>query len=200
MPPKGNASSAPRAPGSISIMKAIVIHRFGPPEVMSYEDVPEPAPRAGEIRIRIHAATVNRVLDVGLRAGKPVQPGITLPLIPGVDCAGVIEALGAGVTRWRAGDRVAVAGMMPLDVCTQDEADYHGPIGMMGIRRPGGFAEQVALPACAAVAGPAGLGFHHAALIMRHAPTPWNPLCNVARLKAGQTGLGLGAGCKLWTV
>src|SRR5258706_4613727 len=113
MPPNGNASCAPPAPGSISIMKAIVIRRFGPPEVMSYEDVPEPAPRAGEIRIRIHAATVNRVLDVGLRAGKPVQLGITLPLIPGVDCAGVIESLGAGVTRWRAGGPVAAARLMP---------------------------------------------------------------------------------------
>src|SRR5258705_8630061 len=197
MPPNGNASCAPRAPGSISIMKAIVVRRFGPPEVMSQEDVPEPPPGAGEIRIRIHAATVNRVLDVGLRAGKPVQPGITLPLIPGVDCAGVIEALGAGVTRWRVGDGVAVAGMMPLDVCTQDEADYHGPIGMMGIRRPGGFAEQVALPACAAVAVPAGLGFHQAAVIMRHAPTAWNLLCNVAPLQAGGTLLGIGAGGNL---
>src|SRR5258705_7992641 len=175
MPPKGNASSAPRAPGSISIMKAIVIGRCGPPEVMSYEDVPEPAPRAGEIRIRIHAATVNRVLDVGLRAGNPVQPGITLPLTPGVDCAGVIEALGAGVTRWRIGDRVAVAGMMPLDVCAQDEADYHGPIGMMGIRRPGGFAEQVALPACAAVAVPAGSRLPPAGADNRAAPAPPEP-------------------------
>ena len=200
MPPNGNALCAPRVPGSTSIMKAIVIRRFGPPEVMSYEDVPEPAPRPGEVRIRVHAATVNRVLDVGLRAGKPVQPGITLPLIPGVDCAGVIEALGAGVTRWRIGDRVAVAGMMPLDVCAQDEADYHGPIGMMGIRRPGGFAEQVALPACAAVAVPAGLGFHQAAVIMRHAPTAWNLLCNVARLKAGETVLVMGAGGNLGTV
>ena len=49
-------------------MKAIVIHRFGPPEVLSFEDVPDPAPRAGEIRIRVHGATVNRVLDVSLRA------------------------------------------------------------------------------------------------------------------------------------
>src|SRR3979409_1071657 len=125
MPPNGNASCAPRAPGAISIIKAIGIRRFGPPEVMSYEDVPEPAPRPGEIRIRIHAATVNRVLDVGLRAGKPVQPGIPLPLTPGVDCAGVIEALGAGVTRWRIGDRVAVAGLMPLDVCAPDEGGAH---------------------------------------------------------------------------
>src|SRR3977135_3027662 len=180
MPPNGNASCAPRAPGSISIMKAIVIRRFGPPEVMSYEDVPEPAPRAGGIRVRIHAPTVNRVLDVGLRAGKPVQPGITLPLIPGVDCAGVIEALGAGVTRWRIGDRVAVAGMMPLHVCAQDEADYHGPIGMMGIRRPGGFAEQVALPACAAVAVPAGLRFPPAGGSLRPAAAASNPLWHTA--------------------
>src|SRR3982075_3443194 len=175
MLPNGNASCAPRAPRSISVMKAIVIRRFGPPEVMSYEDMPEPAPRAGEIRIRIHAATVNRVLDVGLRAGKPVQPGITLPLIPGVDCAGVVEALGAGVTRWRVGGRVAVAGMMPLGVCAQYEADYHGPIGMMGIRRPGGFAEQVALPACAAVAVPAGLRVPPAGPGSRGAPPRWEP-------------------------
>ena len=70
-------------------MKAIVIHEYGPPDVLRYEDVPDPAPRAGEIRIRVHAATVNRVLDVSLRAGKEGARGPTLPLIPGVDCAGV---------------------------------------------------------------------------------------------------------------
>jgi NADPH2:quinone reductase len=181
-------------------MKAIVIHRFGPPEVLSYEDVATPAPRAGEIRIRVHATTVNRVLDVGLRAGKPVQPGITLPVIPGVDCAGVVDAVASDVTRWRIGDRVAAAGMMPLDVCAQDGADYDGPSGMMGARRPGGFAELVAVPACAAVALPAGLDFHHAAVIMRHAPTAWNLLCNVARLRAGETVLVMGAGGNLGTV
>ena len=121
-------------------MKAIVIHRFGPPEVLSFEDVPDPRPRAGEIRIRVHAATVNRVLDVGLRAGKPVQPGITLPLIPGVDCAGIVDAVAPDVTRWRVGDRVAAAGVMPLDICTQDGAGYDGPSGMMGARRQARFA------------------------------------------------------------
>jgi NADPH2:quinone reductase len=181
-------------------MKAIVIHRFGPPEVLTYEDVPDPAPRAGEIRIRVHATTVNRVLDVRMRAGAPVQPGITLPLIPGVDCAGVVDAVGAGVTRWRIGDRVAAAGMMPLDVCAEDGAGYDGPVAMMGIRRPGGFAELVAVPACAGVAVPAALDFHHAAVIMRHAPTAWNLLCNVAKLQAGETVLVMGAGGNLGTV
>jgi NADPH:quinone reductase len=181
-------------------MKAIVIHWFGPPEVLSHEDVADPVPRAGEIRIRVHAATVNRVLDVALRAGVPVQPGITLPLIPGVDCAGVIDAVGAGVTRWRVGDRVAAAGVMPLDVCAEDGAGYEGPSGMMGVRRPGGFAELVCVPASAGVAIPAGLDVHLAAVIMRHAPTAWNLLCNVAKLKAGETVLIMGAGGNLGSV
>src|SRR5215469_815462 len=101
-------------------MKAIVIHRFGPPEVLSYEDLPDPAPRTGEIRMRVHAATVNRVLDVSLRAGREGHRGAVLPVIPGVDCAGVVDADGEGVMRWRIGDRVAAAGNMPLDVCAED--------------------------------------------------------------------------------
>src|ERR1700756_606847 len=84
-------------------MKAIVIHQFGPPEVLKYEDVPDPTPRLGEIRVQIHAATVNRVLDVSLRAGREPRRQPVLPLIPGVDCAGIVDAVGPGVTRWRAG-------------------------------------------------------------------------------------------------
>ena len=66
-------------------MRAIVIHHYGPPEVLRYEEVPDPQPRAGEIRIRVRAATVNRVLDVSLRAGNETARGPVLPLIPGVD-------------------------------------------------------------------------------------------------------------------
>ena len=181
-------------------MKAIVIDRFGPPEVMTYKDVPDPAPRAGEIRIRIHAATVNRVLDVRLRAGVEGHRGVALPVIPGVDCAGIVDAVGPDVTRWRVGDKVAAAGVMPLDVCAEDEAGYSGPLGMMGVLRPGGFAELVCVPASAGVAIPAALDFHHAAVIMRHAPTAWNLLCNVAKLKAGESVLIMGAGGNLGTV
>ena len=82
-------------------MKAIVIRQYGPPDVLTYEDLPDPEPRHGEIRIRIHAATVNRVLDVSLRAGKEAARGPILPLIPGVDCAGVVDLIGPGVARWR---------------------------------------------------------------------------------------------------
>ena len=181
-------------------MKAIVIHHYGPPDVLKYENVPDPEPRAGEIRIRIHAATVNRVLDVSLRAGNERARGPVLPLIPGVDCAGVVDALGPGVTRWRAGMRVAAAGVMPLDICREEDDDYAGPTGMMGIKRPGGFAEMVAVPACAAIELPDQLDFHHAAVVMRHVPTAWNLLVNVAELKAGETVLIMGAGGNLGSI
>jgi NADPH:quinone reductase len=181
-------------------MKAIVIHRYGPPDVLTYEEVPDPQPRAGEIRIRVHAATVNRVLDVSLRAGKEGARGPILPLIPGVDCAGVVDAVGEGVTLWRKGMRVATAGVMPLEVCDEDDAGYRGPTGMMGIKRPGGFAELVAVPACAAIALPDALDFHHAAVVMRHVPTAWNLLFNVAELKAGETVLIMGAGGNLGSI
>jgi NADPH:quinone reductase len=181
-------------------MKAIVIHHYGPPDVLAYQDVPDPEPRAGEIRIAVHAATVNRVLDVSLRAGKETARAPVLPLIPGVDCAGIVDAVGPGVTRWRQGMRVTAAGVMPLDVCPEDDEGYTGPLGMMGIKRPGGFAEKVAVPACSAIALPDGLDFHHAAVVMRHVPTAWNLLFNVAELKAGETVLVMGAGGNLGSI
>jgi NADPH:quinone reductase len=181
-------------------MKAIVIHEYGPPEVLRYENVPDPVPRLGEIRIKVHAATVNRVLDVSLRAGKEMARGATLPLIPGVDCAGVVDAVGPQVTRWRSGDRVAAAGFMPLNLAAEDGKGYDGPTGMMGIKRPGGFAELVAVPACAAVSIPQNLDFHRAAVVLRHVPTAWNLLMHVAKLKAGETVLIMGAGGNLGTI
>lgn len=97
-------------------MKAAVIQEFGPPDVLKHLDVPDPEPRHGEVRIRVHAATVNRVLDVALRAGKENWRRPVLPLIPGVDCASIIDLLGPGVSRWRVGQRVFSAGSMPLDI------------------------------------------------------------------------------------
>jgi NADPH:quinone reductase-like Zn-dependent oxidoreductase len=178
-------------------VKAIVMRQFGPPEVLRYEEVPDPRPRSGEIRVRVQAATVNRILDVALRAGREGHRGAVLPLIPGVDCAGTVDAVGHGVTRWRIGDRVAAAGVMPLEPCAEDGIGYRGPTGMLGIKRPGGFAEMVVLPACAAIEIPPQLGFHDAAVIMRHAPTAWNLLVNSAQLTAGETVLIMGAGGNL---
>jgi NADPH2:quinone reductase len=181
-------------------MKAIVIHEYGPPEVLRYEDLPDPLPREGEIRIRVHAATVNRVLDVSLRAGREQYRGPALPLIPGVDCAGIVDAIGPKVSRWKVGDRVSAAGIMPLNIAAEDGNGYDGPQGMMGIKRPGGFAELVAVPACAGVSIPQNLDFHRAAVVMRHVPTAWNLLFHVAELKRGETVLIMGAGGNLGTI
>ena len=181
-------------------MKAIVIHEYGPPDVLSYEEVPDPIPRAGEIRVRVHGATVNRVLDVSLRAGRETARGPVLPLIPGVDCAGIVDAVGPEVSRWRVGDRVAAEGVMPLDVCAEDGSGYSGRLGMLGINRPGAFAEFAILPACAAAAVPRRLDFHRAAVVMRHVPTAWNLLMQIAQLKRGETVLIMGAGGNLGTI
>jgi NADPH:quinone reductase-like Zn-dependent oxidoreductase len=181
-------------------MRAIVIHRYGPPDVLTYEDVDDPQPRPGEIRIRVHAATVNRVLDVSLRAGRESARQPILPLIPGVDCAGVIDVAGSQVSRWRVGQRVAAAGVMPLAPCAEDGKGYTGPMGMMGIKRPGGFAQLVVVPACAATELPPELDFHAAAVVIRHVPTAWNLLVNVACLKPGETVLIMGAGGNLGSI
>jgi NADPH:quinone reductase-like Zn-dependent oxidoreductase len=181
-------------------MKAVVIHKFGPPDVLQYQDVPDPQPRAGEIRVKVHAATVNRVLDVGVRAGKRPEYQITLPLILGVDCAGIVDAVGPNIKNWHKGDRVAAAGVMPLDPCDEDCSKYTGPVGMMGIKRPGGFAEMVNVAACAAIAVPDGLNFQQAAVVMRHAPTAWKLLTDGAELKPNETVLIMGAAGNLGSI
>ena len=181
-------------------MKAIVIRQFGPPDVMKYEDLPDPQPRHGEIRIAVHAATVNRVLDVAVRRGEQAQRGVELPLIPGVDCAGIVDAIGSGVTKWKVGDRVCAAGRMPLDPCNEDGTGGTERNGMMGIKRPGGFADKVCVPASVAFALPDRLGFHEASVVMRHCPTAWNLLVNEAGLKAGEWVLIMGASGNLGSV
>src|SRR6185503_714354 len=87
-----------------------------------------------------------------------------------------------------------------LDICLEEGAGYEGPTGMMGIKRLGGLAEMVAVPACAAIELPDGLDFHHAAVIMRHVPTAWNLLVNIAELKAGESVLIMGAGGNLGSI
>ena len=181
-------------------MKAIVIHEFGAPEVLSYEDVPDPTPGVGEVRVVVHAATVNRVLDVAVRRGEQRQRAAKPPFIPGVDCAGVVDLAGPDVSSVKVGDRVAAAGTMPLRPRASGEAAGDVPRGMMGIKRPGGFAEKVCVPASDVVRVPVELSFHEAAVVMRHCPTAWNLLCNVAKLKAGEWSLIMGAGGNLGTV
>jgi NADPH2:quinone reductase len=87
-------------------MKAIRIHEFGPSEdVLKYEDVAIPEPKAGEVLIKVEAASLNRA-DLGLRKGTYRIAADALPVIPGREFAGTIAKLGAGVSEYKIGQRV----------------------------------------------------------------------------------------------
>src|SRR5918998_3905087 len=106
-------------------MKAIRVHEFGAPEVMRLEDVPEPRAGAGQILVRVRAAGVNPV-DTYVRAGAYAKTP-ELPYTPGSDAAGIVEAVGEGVARVRAGDRVYLAGSLTgtyaeLALCDESQA------------------------------------------------------------------------------
>jgi NADPH2:quinone reductase len=92
-------------------MKAICVRRTGGPEVLVVEDLPDPVPGEGQVVVRIRAAGVNPV-DVYIRsAAQGRQP--LLPYVPGLDGAGVVEAVGPGAGGFAAGDRVYVSGTVP---------------------------------------------------------------------------------------
>ncbi|HXD48506.1 MAG TPA: NAD(P)H-quinone oxidoreductase [Gemmatimonadaceae bacterium] len=86
-------------------MRAAVITRPGGPEVLEIQSRPVPAPKAGEVLVRVHASALNRA-DLSQRTGHyPAPPGAP-PDIPGMEFAGEVAAIGNDVTRWREGDRV----------------------------------------------------------------------------------------------
>src|SRR5436190_17145492 len=88
-------------------MKAIRVHEFGPPEVMQLDEVPTPEPTGTEVLVKVEAIGVNPV-ETYIRGGSyPSKPD--LPYTPGKDAAGVVEAVGEDVTKWKTGDRVYTA-------------------------------------------------------------------------------------------
>lgn len=105
-------------------MKAIRVAEYGGPEHLRLEETADPRPGPGQVLVRVHAAGVNPV-DVYIRTGSHVVKP-PLPYTPGMDGAGVVEALGEGVTRFKAGDRVYVAGSLSgtyaeLSLCAEHQ-------------------------------------------------------------------------------
>ncbi|MER8978808.1 zinc-binding dehydrogenase [Mesorhizobium sp. M0227] len=126
-------------------MKAIQLSRFGGPEVLEVVDLPAPVPQSGEVLIRVHAAGIN-FFEVLMRANRyAVTP--QLPMIPGVEAAGVVEAVGQGVDAQLLGRRVAA----PL---------------FMSQRPHSGYAEQVTMSADLVVPLPDALPFEAATALM----------------------------------
>src|SRR5258708_12405524 len=91
-------------------MKAIVVHQFGGPEVMKLEEAPKNPPRTGQVLLRVKAAGVNPV-DTYIRAGVYARKP-ELPYTPGTAGAGIVETVGEGVKRVKAGDRVYTSGTL----------------------------------------------------------------------------------------
>src|SRR5437764_14505908 len=83
-------------------MKAVRIHAFGGPDVLRFEEVQRPEPRANEMLVRVHAAGVNPV-DWKIREGLLQAP---LPMIMGIDFSGIVEGLGSEASEYRVGDAV----------------------------------------------------------------------------------------------
>jgi NADPH2:quinone reductase len=141
--------------------KAIRIHEHGGPEVLRYDDVSVGEPGAGEIRIR-HTAIGLNFLDTYYRTGLYAAPN-GLPLIPGNEAAGIVEALGEGVSDLRVGDRIA----------------YAGPIGA--------YAEERVIAADRVVTIPDGVSDEQAAAMMLQGMTAEYLLRRTFAVKAGDT-------------
>jgi NADPH:quinone reductase len=166
-------------------MKAIVMRAFGPPDVLRLEDVPTPVPGPDEVLIRVHAVSVNRTLDLAVRAGTYAVPA-ALPHVLGVDPSGVVAALGPGVTTRAVGDRVVTRQILRAATATAGPA-------LLGVHAWGGYAEYVKVPASATHPIPAGLDFVTATVVARHAPTALSMLRDIARLAPDEWVLVMGA-------
>lgn len=140
--------------------KAIRIHKNGPPSVMKWEDVEVGKPKGGEVRLR-HTAVGLNFIDVYHRNG---LYGLPLPLTLGMEAAGVVEAVGRGVTDLKVGDRVTYAS---------------GPLGS--------YSEERLIPAGRAVRLPRGISDEQGAAMTLQGLTVWYLLRRTYRVRPGET-------------
>jgi NADPH:quinone reductase-like Zn-dependent oxidoreductase len=154
-------------------MKAVRFHEYGDPSVLRYEDVEQPVPAAGEVRLRVAATSFNGV-DGGIRGGYLQGPfPVTLPHTPGIDVAGTVDALGEGVEDLTVGD--AVVGFLPMTA-------------------PGAAADFVIAPAEILAAAPTSIPLPDAAALPMVGLTARQALFDDAGLQEGQRVLINGAG------
>lgn len=173
-------------------MKAAVLHEFGGPEVLRYEDVSDPQPRKDQVLIRVKACALNH-LDLWVRKG---LPGVKLPHILGSDVAGEIVEVGGYVTGFQPGQRVLVA---PMHFCNHCEQCLSGrqnlcrEFTVLGNAVNGGNCELIAVPTANVIPIPDRLGFNEAASVPLVFLTAFHMLTGRAAIRPGQTVLVLGA-------
>ena len=180
-------------------MKAIRFHQHGGPEVLSYEDCPDPVPGPGQALIAVKAVALNR-LDLWVRQGIPAYP-VTLPHILGSDIAGVIEG-GELPPGFSVGDAVVVYPGISCGqcrACTAGLENRCAQFKIIGGHVNGGYAEKVVVPSKALVKKPANVDFIQAASFPLAFLTAIHMLGNRAQLKESETVLVLGAGSGIGT-
>ena len=150
--------------GEKPMMKAVVAHEYGAPEVLKIEEVTRPEPKDNEALVRVIASGVNPADPLTLSGKFAEEGGTHLPLIPGYEIAGIVEKAGADVTSLKAGDAV-----------------YGYPT--FG----GGWAEYVTVKEWEVAPKPKSLSFAEAAAVPMGALTAWQALVDVAQLHQGQT-------------
>jgi len=148
------------------LMKAIVAHEYGAPDVLKVEEVPRPEPNEDEALVRVIASSVNPADPLTLSGKYAREFGTHLPLIPGYDIAGIVEKTGANVTKLKVGDAV-----------------YGYP------NFGGGWADYVTVKEFEVAAKPKSLNFVESAAVPMGALTAWQALVDVAKLQPGQTVL-----------
>ncbi|WP_422772357.1 NAD(P)H-quinone oxidoreductase [Plantactinospora sp. WMMC1484] len=154
-------------------MKAITIPEPGGPDALVWSDVPDPTPGADEVTLDVHAGAVNRA-DLLQRQGHyPPPPGA--PPYPGLECAGVVSAVGADVTGWSVGQPACA------------------------LLSGGGYAERVVVPAGQLLPVPEGVDLVDAAALPEVACTVWSNVVQLARLGIGETLLVHGGGSGIGT-
>lgn len=183
-------------------MKSVRIHEHGDPSVLRIEDVSDPAPGPGEVLVRVRAAALNH-LDVWVRRGVPGHE-FPLPITPGCDGAGVIEAVGAGVDGARVGEEVALAPGLSCGTCarcSEGRDNLCRAYGILGETRDGTNAELLVVPERNALPKPPSLSFEEAASMPLAFLTAWGMLVEKVGLtpgdfvlvQAGGSGVGSAA-------
>ena len=181
------------------MMKAIVIKEHGGPDKLRVEDVPEPKYTENEVVLKVHSAGLNH-LDIWVRKGGRLE--LPKPHIPGSDAAGVVVAAGANVKNVSVGNEVIINPGLSCghcEYCNRGEQSECISFGIVGMSRPGTFAEMVAVPSGNVWPKPSHMSFNEAGVFVLAHLTAWRMLMTRAQLKPGQTVLihGIGGGVAL---
>ncbi len=176
-------------------MKAVRIHEFGGPEVLKYEDVPDPELRKDQVLIRIRACALNH-LDLFVREG---LPGVKLPHILGSDIAGEVVECGEYITDVKPGTRVLLSPMLfcnHCELCMNGQQNFCRQFAVLGNNAEGGNCELIAVPRANVIPIPDALDFVAAASVPLVFLTAWHMLVGKrgAESRADRAGAGGGLG------